>query len=1419
MHAQLGNATAFEVSWEVCNKVGGIYTVVSSKALQAVEFFDGRYFMLGPDLGNNAEFTETDEPCWDAIRPILAKHGFQCRLGRWKIPGNPKTILVSFKDRLNVNQLLYELWNRYGVDSMTGGWDYAEPVMFSTVCGDIISAIYEGTIAPAGNRAVALFHEWMCGAGLLDVKRKSPQIGTLFTTHATMLGRAMAGTGRDIYKQMYTINPIREATNHNITAKCSMERVAARESDCFTTVSRITAIEAAVFLARPPDVVTLNGLDMRVIPDYSEDREAVAPYRARLIDASQRLLRRELPENVRFILVSGRYEFRNKGLDVFLEALSRVNESLRGTKQHVVALFAVMGGHTGANPDATGGDMNKKPPRNEHWITSHHVYDSPNDPILNTCMNIGLTNSPENHVQVIFIPAQLNGHDGFINLTYDQVLSACDLGMFPSWYEPWGYTPQESAAWSVPTVTTDLSGFGLWSRQVQADEGIAGGVYVVPRQHRSYSQVLQDLSDVTLSCVTQSPAQLAASRKDARRLSNYFTWQKFFPFYQEAFSHALNEADERNRQVSGFSIDIKQVLKATSSSTPVLRSFMAISFLPQRLKRLRDLAENLWWCWQGDARDLFGYIDDDIWALSDGNPISLLANVPSHRLEFLSKDDEFLKKMDAVIEKFDKYMIQPLKEVEGVATEKKPVAYFSTEYGICESLPIYSGGLGVLSGDHLKSASDLNLPLVAVGLLYKNGYFKQKLSHEGSQIAIYNENDFSAMAVEQVFNSDGELMQVEVDLPGRKLHAQVWLVRVGRIKLYLMDTDLPNNTADDRKTTAQLYISDRDCRLRQEILLGMGGVKLLQQLNLDPCVYHMNEGHSAFLILERIRSIMHQGHSFEVASEAVRGSCVFTTHTPVDAGNERFNIDLMERYFTDYANSIGIGITKFLNMGRVLDSNRNMFEMTVLALNYSSKANGVSRLHGEVSRGMWQGAWKGYSRAEVPIGSVTNGIHVASYVSRSMGKLLEEVIGEQWADLPPEAEGWNKINDIPAQTIWNLRSGVKEVLLKSVDRKLDSFFKTLDVPVATQRKMRAGLTNPNALIIGFARRFAPYKRANLLFADPDRLERLLKDEKRPVIFLFAGKAHPADQHGIDIMREIVKYTLDDRFVGHIYFMEDYSLAMSRMLTRGCDVWLNTPCRPNEASGTSGMKLSVNGGVNLSISDGWWCEGYNGKNGWTIGPVVTTLDHLPEQADYADAEHLYEQLEEKVIPLYYDQNSNNVSEKWVEMSRNAMRTLTPEFSSHRMVNDYMKDYYVPIAERKHALFKDELALAKATSDWKHQVAHDFPGVSIEEVVFEGVSSNMLYVGQKIRIIVTVNSGELDHDALRIELVTGRSDLHEFIEKPKVLPLTFKERLESGRLVFKGEFVVEENGHQSYGVRAVPYNEILVSGLDTRLVLWA
>lgn len=1414
MPHDLSNATLFEVSWEVCNKVGGIYAVVSSKILEALAAFGENYFLLGPDLGNNAAFEETDEPCWLELRQETERRNLSCRFGRWDIPGRPKVILVGYRDRYDQSQLLFSLWNSYGVDSISGGWDYVEPVMFSTACGEVIEAACKALKLPENGPALAHFHEWMCGGGLLYLKNNAPHVGTVFTTHATMLGRSMAGSGFDIYKQMHQINPKHEAGAYNITAKCSMETASAREADCFTTVSRITADEATVFLGRTPDVLTLNGLDMRVIPDFSIDRAPVEDARKKVLEAAARLLRRDLPKDTRIFIISGRYEFHNKGIDIFLEALSKVNDALSQSQSHVLALCAVMGGHSGVNADAVSGDPAKHPGQGDFWISSHHVYNQPNDSILTACQRLGLDNRPENHVQVIFDPAQLDGNDGFLNMPYAEVLAACDLGVFPSWYEPWGYTPQESAAHAVPTVTSDLAGFGMWVRASRQEKK---GVSIICRRQTSYEESSASLRDVLLQYATLPEAGMQECRTMVRSVAESCSWEQFFPYYEQAYTLALDKARQRSEQHGVSSATLTRILAATMSTTPNLHSFTALTSLPPAIGRLRELAHNLWWSWHPECHHLFSALNEEEWERSNHNPIATLEKATRARLIIVAHEQAYLRLYKKTMEAFDAYMsVEP--QSFGPLTPQHPLAYFSTEYGLSECLPIYSGGLGVLSGDHLKSASDLNLPLVAAGLLYKNGYFRQVIDKTGGQTAIYPENDFSVLPVEQVKDEDGKPREIFLQLPGRRLHAQIWLVRVGRIKLFLLDTDIPSNTAEDRKITARLYEADRDIRLRQEILLGMGGVSMLRALGIRPAAYHMNEGHSAFLIFERIRLLMQErGLSFAEAAEVVRSSNLFTTHTPVDAGNERFSLASMEAYFKPYIQTVGISWQTLVNMGRFEGSERNIFEMTVLALKYSMKANGVSALHGIVSRHMWQEGWKGVPMTEIPIFHVTNGIHVSSYAGPAMRPLLEKSLGQNWQELKPDAQQWTCIADIPDADLWAARQAQKKHLLDFIRAKLPAFFQKFAISYEQQQEMTARLT-PDTLVIGFARRFAPYKRATLLFADVDRLARILEKAGQPVIFVFAGKAHPADTQGIGLIREVFQHILSPRFFGKIFFIEDYSLAVSRLMVQGCDVWLNNPRRPYEACGTSGQKISVNGGLNLSVADGWWCEGYNGTNGWTIGPVVSRDTLGPEQSDYDDAASLYSLLEDKVIPLYFERDSEKLPHNWLLRVRKAMQTLIAQYSSHRMLLDYLLDYYIPAATSHQEMRSNHYTLARHLTRWKRDVSARFSSVQMDTIRIEGIKEDSLLDGQSLHVEVIVHPGNMKTEELLVQLVAGPGDGTNFTETPDVVEMQVEKEADNGALTFVCEYAPTRSGVHVYGVRVMPYTEGLSSPLETRLVLW-
>ena len=1416
-----GNITLFETSWEVCNKVGGIYAVVSSKALQAIDNFGENYWLLGPDLGNNADFEESSDPLIDSVHKILHAHNLECRLGHWKIPGNPKAILVSFKNRYDQNQLLFEYWKAFSVDSMSGAWDYVEPVMFATACGEVIATLYQHLLEPMGSPAIAQFHEWMCGAGLLYLKRHCPPVGTVFTTHATMLGRSLAGNGKDLYSMLDDRNfdPRREAASLGITAKFSMESVSAREADCFTTVSDITAEEASIVLGRKPDIVTPNGLDLRVIPDFSTDRERPEAYRAAILQSAGRLLRRNLPEDTRIVLISGRYEFHNKGVDVFLEALAKVKHDLASTSTHVLALCCVMGGYTGVNDDAVSGDPARMPADGGHWLCSHHVHNASGDEILAACRRLGLDNNPASHVSVIFDPALLNGRDGFLNLPYEEVLAASDLGVFPSWYEPWGYTPEESAAYAVPTVTSDLAGFGIWVRSVHMEDSKSTGVSILQRRQKRFEDTVVDLQHAILSVCGLAPSEMAALRKAARHTASLCDWTEFFPFYIKAYNLALSKALEHGAELrEAVSDGATHIFMDQSSLTPLLHPFTALTKLPKPVSRLRELGSNLWWCWHPECWSLFMRINPDVWESSNHNPLQCLEEASDQAFSEMVADSAYVSLYEETLANFDDYMKRPLNEKD-VVTAKHPIAYFSTEYGLHESLPIYSGGLGVLSGDHLKSASDMNIPLVAIGLFYRYGYFRQQIDKNGRQVAVYPENDITALPMEAVRGEGGEQLEISIQLPERRLFARVWVVKVGTIPLYLLDTNLEKNTPDDRKITDALYVADRDFRVRQEILLGIGGVELLDALGITPSVFHMNEGHSAFLILERIRRFVCNAHlSFKEAGEIVRSSCVFTTHTPVEAGNERFRRELMTKYFAGYANNVGITLNEFLDLGRMEGGSADNFEMTVLALRFSARANGVSRLHGDVSRHMWQKLWQGMPIAEVPIGHVTNGVHMPSYVGTEMAEMLVKNLGKNWMELSAKAPGWYKFASVPDKFLWRIRLFQKTCLLDYVRSKLPEFYSKLGVS-REDSKLALSRLSENTLLIGFARRFAPYKRANLLFADLERLDHLLSYSEHPVALLFAGKAHPADGSGMDIMQEIIRHCTEKRFLGRIFFLEDYSLAISRLMVQGCDVWLNTPRRPYEASGTSGQKCSINGVLNLSISDGWWCEGYNGENGWTIGPVVTRVENADTQNDYADAEALYNILEEQVIPLYYYRNQDGVPTRWVQLIKESMRTLIPNYSSHRMVRDYLEMYYEPTAMGFKKMLSGNFKNAKRICSWKEEIQVRFSSLKLGILRVDGMEGDSCDAGQDIHVTLSLDPGAMKREEILVQLVVGPWDGSNFTETPDITPLSYERTTSDQSLVFSCNYQTRHNGSHAYGVRVIPMIPELGSYLDSHLCVWA
>ncbi len=707
-----------------------------------------------------------------------------------------------------------------------------------------------------------------------------------------------------------------------------------------------------------------------------------------------------------------------------------------------------------------------------------------------------------------------------------------------------------------------------------------------------------------------------------------------------------------------------------------IRRKIPIAFsLPRRLQRLGDLAYNLWWVWNHDAQGLFKYIDNLLWDHVNHNPILFLQQVQRPLLNKAVQDLYFIEKLDAVIEKFDAYMAAENNWFKTTypTLENKLIAYFSFEFGLHESLPVYAGGLGILSGDHLKASSDLGMPLVGVGFIYKQGYFTQSISEDGWQETRNYYLNYSEVPLIPLLDETGKPVMTSVDLPGRTIFIRIWQVNVGRVQLYLLDSDLEENSPNDRQLTSRLYSNDQDIRVSQEILLGIGGVRALRLLGLKPDVWHMNEGHSAFLALERISELIETGKSFAEASQIVKKNDVFTTHTPVPAGNDQFPIWLIDKYFAQMWPKLQITRDEFIDLGRQAQSWGDSFVMPVLALKLSDQRNAVSELHGEVSRNMWQWLWPNLATRDVPITHITNGIHTGTWIARQMNNLFIKYLGANWQDRADDVELWSKIDQIPDHELWAVRKHLKRKLTIFCNERARNMWQTGNYhPV--QVVASGVLMEPYSLTIGFARRFATYKRANLILNDYDRLLKIVTNSRMPVQIVFAGKAHPADEPGKLLIQEIYRAVKDAKMGGRLIFLEDYDMNIARLMVQGVDVWMNTPRRPNEASGTSGMKAALNGVLNFSVLDGWWREGYNGKNGWPIGDHIDFQDN--NQQDQVEARELYETLENEIIPLYYQSRSaDNLPNEWIARIKETIRSNAPQFSTRRMVKEYMNNLYI------------------------------------------------------------------------------------------------------------------------------------------------
>lgn len=1397
----------FETAWEICNKVGGIYTVLSTKAATVTKQYGDHYICVGPDISkeHNDDFVE-DTELYRNWRETAMREGLKIRVGRWDICGSPVVVLVDFTPFFEKkNDILTQFWLNYQLDSISGQWDYIEPALFGYAAGRVIESFYN-YYCSSMDKIIAHFHEWMTGTGILHLKRVAPQIATVFTTHATVLGRCIAGNGLPLYEDIRQYQPVETARRFGVQSKFSLESLSAQHADAYTTVSNITDKECGAFFCKPADVITINGFENDFVPQGDEYGTKRAAARQKLLHVASSLMQQQLPEDALLVVNSGRFEFKNKGIDVFIRSLAKL--SAQNPQRTIVAFLTVPAGNSGKRVELL---KRMEQPVGEKPITgdfaTHVLHDPFNDPILRALHEQGLSNAPENNIKVVYVPVYLDGEDGIFNLKYYDLLIGFDLSVFPSYYEPWGYTPLESIAFGIPTVTTSLAGFGLWVREHFTNQE---SVCVIERTDHNDEEVVSNIANAIefySNCDTNKKAAINAT---AMQIAQKALWTNLYENYLNAYDIALSKSDMRYERYQNKTSNMGRMVEHINREKPNWHHIAIKSHLPQSLQKLEELSNNLWWSWTYEARELFEEIaGPTLWHECQENPVHLLQVLPLDRLENFAQNEAYLAQLDKVYARFRNYMDTPCSRPE------KRIAYFSMEFGISNELKIFSGGLGMLAGDYLKEASDCNVNMLGVGLLYRYGYFTQQISARGEQINLYPPQSFSKLPITPMKDENGDWMKISLALPGRNLYARIWRVDVGRIPLYLMDTDFNENWDEDRGVTATLYGGDQENRLKQELLLGVGGIRMLQLLGEKPTLYHLNEGHAAFLNLERIHQIMHNEHvNMPVATELVKSSSLYTTHTPVPAGHDAFSEDLMRTYFASYPARYAITWETFMGFGRKRDDyTGDKFSMSILACHFSQEINGVSRIHGRVSQEMFADLYEGRFAEESHIGYVTNGVHYPTWAHKKWQKLHHEVFGPDFEKDRSNPEIWSKIYTVKDETIWQLKQELRKEMFAAIRPMLnDQMRRRNESPALIANTLKA--IRDDVLTIGFARRFATYKRAHLLFTDVERLKQLLCNEEHPVQFLFAGKAHPHDKAGQDLITRIIELARLPEFVGKIIFVENYDMILAKKLVSGCDVWLNTPTRPLEASGTSGEKAVMNGVLNFSVLDGWWAEGYVPGAGWAIKEEITYQDNRLQ--DELDASTLYSTIEEEIIPTFYNR-TNGIPSNWVKMMKDCFAKISPHYTMKRQLDDYYDKFYHRLENRNRILCSDGMHNIRGLLRWKEKVLthwNDIQCVHIESIIR---SNNTYYVGEMLTLDLSVRLGELNPEDIKVEMLLANKETNGRMKLFAKYPFQYVDS-KDGVSHYHFAFDTKDVGLWDCVIRLIPSHELLPHDLDFCLVKW-
>ncbi len=1399
----------FEISWEVANKVGGIHTVLSTKAKSLQDIVNEKLIFIGPDLWRdetkpNPEFIE-DAELFKAWKDYAAKEGVRIKVGRWNIEGTPIAILIDFTTLFpKKDNILSGLWEDYKLDSLSGDWDYVEPTLFGYAAGQVIESFCKYNLI-FGNKIVAHFHEWMTGSGVLFLKKTAPYISTVFTTHATVVGRTIAGNGRQLYEKLNQYNPDMVANEFNVKAKQSLEMLSAQNADVFTTVSDITALECKQFLNRKPDIITTNGFEDAFVPKGEIFEEKVKTSKAKLRQVAEALLGYSLTDDALFIASSGRYEYRNKGIDVFIDALKATNN----TKKEIVAFILVPGDIAGVNQQLRQKINGNSDIEISNKFLTHELRNTDYDPVINKLKKLNINNNKEDNIKIIFAPTYLNENDGIFNLNYYDLLIGFDLTVFPSYYEPWGYTPMESIAFKVPTITTDYAGFGLWVNKEVKNTNIA--VKVVARSKMSYDKIVENISKLLTIFSKYTDEESKKIRENAYTISKKASWQNFIINYEKAYDLSIRKKEDRKDTIAD--IDYAEIiagsLPSQETDNPKWRRVEIQAFLPEVIQGLEKISDNLWWSWNTEAVSMFKYINPLLWNDSEQNPKVFLEKISNKRFAEITEDKYFIDKYNKVLTEFNNY-------IEKGKNQNLPrIAYFSMEFGFHDSIKIFSGGLGILAGDYLKESSDSNINMVGVGLLYRKGYFKQILSPDGQQLAADNLQDFSKMPLKKVVDENGNWLTVSILFPGRTVFVRVWQAEVGRNKLYLLDTDYEDNSEHDRSITHKLYGGDHENRFKQEMVLGIGGIRTLEKIGVDANIYHCNEGHAAFIGLERLNKLITKEMlSFEISLEIIRSSTLFTTHTPVPAGHDTFNEDLVRTYMAHYPQRLNISWDEFMNLGKSSPYDHK-FSMSYLAANCSQEINGVSMLHGEVTKSMFSGLWNSYFKDESSIGYVTNGVHYETWTAKFWQKLYKNNFGEGFLDNLSDNSYWNKIKSVPDSKIWKIRNKLRAELIDFIKQRVrKSWTKTYEDPKNIVKVLNN--LNEKTLTIGFARRFATYKRAHLLFTNIERLAEILNNEKMPIQIVFAGKAHPNDGAGQDLIKRVVEMSKRPEFLGKIIFMEDYNIALAQKLVQGVDIWLNTPTRPLEASGTSGMKAVMNGALHFSVLDGWWVEGYQKDAGWAL--EQERIYNEQEFQNKLDAEFLYSLIENDIAPAYYKTNTENVPTQWVGYIKNSIADIAPQFTTKRMIDDYIERFYTKLYNRHVLLTENNNEKLNELIQWKAKIRHEWDKIKVLSAKLPDTTQKSLNIEEEYKSEVIIELKTLAPEDIGIDLVVIEDP--EAYEQKLISKSSFKLiKNNNGIAYYELLEKPKKSGVYNYAIRIYPKHQLIPYPQDFKLVKWA